>query len=145
MQWELKTFAELSNLELYEILRARAEVFVVEQNCVYQDCDGHDLHSRHLLGRVNGELAAYLRVVPPGRKYPEASFGRVITVPAFRGKSLGKALIAEALRRLDAEGAGSLRISAQAYLERFYEGFGFARTGSEYLEDNIPHVEMVRT
>lgn len=144
MRWELKAFESLTNTELYELLRLRAEVFVVEQNCVYQDCDGHDPHCRHLLGWDGTTLAAYLRFVPPKRKYPEASLGRVVISPGHRGLKLGRALMAEALRRIDVEGAGALRISAQAYLEGFYRSFGFVTQGEGYLEDGIPHIEMLR-
>jgi ElaA protein len=144
MRWELRRFDELDSTKLYELLRLRAEVFVVEQNCVYQDCDGHDPHCRHLLGWEGETLAAYLRIVPAGRKYDEASIGRVVTNPAFRGRALGRSLVAEALRNLDEQKAGALRISAQAYLERFYESFGFVSQGEGYLEDGIPHVEMLR-
>jgi ElaA protein len=144
MRWELKTFRSLTAAELYEALRLRAEVFVVEQNCVYQDCDGHDPHCRHLFGWKEGKLAAYLRIVPPGRKYEETSLGRVVTGLGFRGQRLGHGLVEEALRLLDAEGAGAVRISAQAYLEKFYAGFGFVAQGEGYLEDGIPHIEMLR-
>jgi ElaA protein len=144
LRWELKSFATLSAPELYEILRLRAEVFVVEQNCVYQDCDGYDPTCRHLLGREGGALAAYLRLVPAGSKYPEASLGRVVTNPEFRGRGLGRALMVEALRICDGEKIEGLRISAQAYLENFYRELGFAREGKPYLEDGIPHVEMWR-
>jgi ElaA protein len=140
MRLEWKEFAALSAGELYEILRLRNEVFVVEQNCVYQDCDGHDPSCLHLLGRsAEGALVAYLRMVPAGLKYNEASLGRVATASAGRAQGLGKLLVAEGVRA--AEGR-PLRISAQAYLEKFYEGFGFRGLGDTYLEDGIPHREM---
>ena len=124
------------------MLKLRNEVFVVEQNCVYQDCDGADLECDHLLGRDSeGRLAAYLRFVPAGLKYFEASIGRVITAPFARGQGAGRALIAEALR---IHGNSPLRISAQKYLEDFYGSYGFQSVGEAYLEDGIPHIEMVR-
>lgn len=148
MRWEWKSFEALSAGELYAALQLRSEVFVVEQNCVYQDCDGYDPRCRHLFGWTEGAdgayLAAYLRMVPAGLKYPEASIGRVVTSPRARGTGAGRALVAEALRVLDAEGPAPLRISAQAYLENFYRGFGFRTVSEPYLEDGIPHVEMLR-
>ncbi|RZA09344.1 MAG: GNAT family N-acetyltransferase [Proteobacteria bacterium] len=144
LRWELKSFAALTTLELYEIMRLRAEVFVVEQNCVYQDCDGYDQSCRHLFAREGEEIAAYLRLVPAGVKYPDASIGRVVTSPRARGKGIGRALVKEALRLCDEEKIPGLRISAQAYLEKFYRELGFERVGEAYLEDGIPHVEMLR-
>ena len=138
-------FANLTPTELYAILAARAEVFVVEQNCVYLDPDGHDENAVHLLGEENGELAAYLRILPPGEKYPEASLGRVLTREKWRGTGLGRALVAEGVARCEERypGAG-IRIGAQAHLARFYGEFGFEVISKPYDEDGIPHVEMLR-
>ncbi len=144
----LDTFAALSPLRLYRIVQGRLEVFVVEQDCVYQDLDDVDLVCEHLavwMGEPDGVLLAYCRFVPPGVKYTEPSIGRVITPAAGRGAGHGRALVAEAVRLCDERWPGAgIRISAQAYLIRFYRGFGFEEVGEIYLEDNIDHIEMVR-
>ena len=144
--WTWCRFHDLSLDDLYDALALRAAVFVVEQNCPYQDPDGADRHCWHLLGRdAAGTLQAVLRAVDPGVKYAEASIGRVVTAPTARGTGLGRALVAEGLRRLDAAHPGhAVRISAQAHLQRLYAGFGFVGVGEEYLEDDIPHLEMLR-
>lgn len=139
-----KKFAELSGQELYDILELRQRVFVLEQRCFYLDCDGVDQKSWHLQFRQQGVLVAYLRLVDPGVKYAEASIGRVVTAPEVRGKKLGQEIMAEALLQAKKIGAPALRISAQSYLQKFYENFGFRAQGSEYLEDDIPHIEMLR-
>jgi ElaA protein len=121
-------------------------VFVLEQG-PYQDPDGLDLHAWHLLGHgVDGALAAYLRAVDPGRKYEDPSIGRVVVAPEARGRELGRALMQEGIARCAAAWPGrGIRISAQARLERFYRSLGFELVGSEYLEDGIPHIEMLRS
>jgi ElaA protein len=139
-------FNDLSAHALYEILALRSEVFVVEQNCPYQDCDGKDLQSWHLLGRDSaGKLVCYARLLPIGLAYPShASIGRVVSSPAVRGTGAGKVLMEESLRRCrQLFGDAPLKIGAQTYLLRFYESFGFRSTGEEYLEDGIPHTKMV--
>ena len=141
MEWRWKKFSELTTEELYQVISLRERVFVVEQNCVYLDCDGSDPRARHLLGFENGKLLAYARAFGPGVKYPEASLGRVVTAPEARGKGLGRQLMEEILRRM---GEGPVRISAQKYLQPFYESLGFAGAGEDYLEDRIPHVEMLK-
>jgi ElaA protein len=141
----IKAFADLTLQELYEILQARNAVFVVEQNCVYQDADGYDQQAIHLVLPVNGKLAAYCRVLLPNVKFSEWSIGRFLTLPQFRGKKLAHQLMTVALDFIARRGGGDCRISAQAYLQKFYEAHGFARVGDEYLEDGIPHIEMVRT
>jgi ElaA protein len=143
-QWS--RLEQLSALQFHEIIAARERVFIVEQNCPYPDADGYDVVSWHLTGHVDGRLAAYLRIVDPGHKYSEASIGRVLTASGFRGLGLGKALMDEAIA-----GAArhyprhAIRISAQAYLLAFYRGYGFMPVGEEYLEDDIPHIEMLRS
>jgi ElaA protein len=146
VHWTWRRFAELGLDDLYDVLALRSAVFSVEQNCAYLDPDGVDRQCWHLLGRdAAGTLQAYLRGVDPGVKYAEASIGRVITSAATRGTGLGRALVAEGLRRMDAIGSGqALRISAQAHLHQFYGGFSFVAVGDPYLEDNIPHIEMLR-
>lgn len=152
LRWQWGPFEALSLQDLYDALQLRAEVFILEQG-PYQDLDGKDQYSRHLLGRLAepaaglpaGTLAAYLRVVEPGVKYAEPAMGRVVGHPALRGCGLGRALVAEALRRADQTWPGAAnRISAQAHLEAFYGSFGYQRVGEPYLEDNIPHLEMLR-
>jgi len=123
----------------------RDAVFVVEQNCVYQDTDAFDLQCWHLLLWSGQDLAAYLRVTDPGSKYAEPSLGRVLTAPAYRGQGLGQVLLTEALRRCASSWPGQAnRIGAQHYLLKFYQSFGFEPVSEIYLEDGIPHVEMLR-
>lgn len=139
-------FNDLSAHALYEILVLRSEVFVVEQNCPYQDCDGKDLHSWHLLGRnATGELVCYTRLLPKGLAYADyASIGRVVTSPSVRGSGAGKVLMKESLSRCrQLFGDTPIKIGAQTYLLRFYESFGFRSTGEEYVEDGIPHTKMI--
>jgi ElaA protein len=138
-------FGELSPREVHDLLRLRSTVFVVEQKCVFQDVDGADPDCWHLLGRREGELVAYCRLVPPGTKYPEPSIGRVVTQPSARRAGFGRELMQEALARTDTLWPGKpIRIGAQRYLERFYGGFGFAQAGAPYDEDGIMHIEMVK-
>ena len=144
--WHFRRFEALSLDDLYDALALRSAVFSVEQACAYLDPDGLDRDSSHLLGRDGaGVLHAYLRVVDPGVKYAEPSIGRVVTSPALRGTGLGRKLFAEGLSRCTAAWPGQgIRISAQAHLDRFYASFGFEPVGAIYLEDNIPHLEMLR-
>jgi ElaA protein len=144
--WTWARFEQLSIDDLYDALALRCRVFVLEQG-PYQDPDGLDRHCWHLLGRddASGALHAYARIVDAGFKFAEPSLGRVITSPETRGSGLGRLLVAQALRRHDAiVPAAANRISAQAHLERFYAGFGWRAVGEPYLEDNIPHLEMLR-
>ncbi|MBK7559830.1 MAG: GNAT family N-acetyltransferase [Chitinophagaceae bacterium] len=144
LNWIFKSFDELTAKELYAILQLRNEVFVVEQNCVYQDADGKDLHSMHLCGWVAGKLAAYTRIIPPGISYTEASIGRVVTSPAYRNTGAGRQLMEESIRLTFSEFKGTrIRIGAQVYLTGFYSSLGFIQTGEEYLEDGILHIEMI--
>jgi ElaA protein len=146
LNWTCLHFAALSVDDLYDALALRAEVFVVEQACIFQDADGADRRSAHLLGRdASGALRAYLRIVDPGVKYAEPSLGRVITSPAARGAGLGHRLVDEGIARCESAWPGhAIRIGAQARLEAFYASHGFAREGDDYIEDGIPHCEMVR-
>ena len=142
--WRFARFEELDAREVHDLLQARSAVFVVEQSCVFQDVDGADPASWHLLGREDGVLLAYCRLVPPGTKFPEASIGRVLTTEAGRRKGLGRELMAEAVRRAHALWPGKpLRIGAQVDLERFYGEFGFAKCSEPYDEDGIMHIEML--
>lgn len=144
-----RAWAELGRDELYALMALRQEVFVVEQRCAYLDADGADPRAAHLwaTGADPAYPIAYCRIFAAGVKYPEASIGRVASAGAARRTGVGRALMAEALRRLDADAGGAVaavRISAQEYLRRFYEGFGFRVVSDPYLEDDIPHVEMLR-
>lgn len=144
MHWKIKSFEELTTQELYEIIRLRIAIFVVEQNCPYQDADKKDEKSFHLMGYKNNELLAYARILPPGISYPDVSIGRVVSSSTVRGKGIGKLLMTQALAEIKNKfGSTSVRISAQSYLINFYSSFGFISVGEEYLEDNIPHQEML--
>lgn len=142
--WQCKTFSELSNEELYKILQTRNEVFVVEQNCPYQDCDGKDLKAHHFSAWDDGELLAYTRLLAKGVSYDTgASIGRVLTSPKARGQKLGKELMQKSIEKIyDLYGRTPIIIGAQLYLKRFYESFSFVQQGNMYLEDNIPHIMM---
>ena len=150
IEWQWKRFAELEPQALYALLAARAAVFVVEQHCAFLDLDGLDACAWHLLGWAATEdgpaLAAYLRLIDPGRKYAEPSIGRVLTTAPFRGTGAGRAAMAEALARAAAVYPGrAIRIGAQQRLERFYAEFGFRTVSPPYREDGIAHVEMLST
>ena len=145
MNWLWSRFPDLGVDNLYDALALRCRVFILEQGA-YLDPDGHDRQAWHLLGRDDaGVLQAYLRVVDPGAKYAEPSIGRVITSPEARGSGLGRVLVAEGVARCLAAWPGhGIRISAQSHLAGFYGSFGFARCSDDYLEDDIPHCEMLR-
>lgn len=145
ISWQIKKFEKLSNRELYMIIQLRLEVFSVEQNCPYQDADEKDFKAFHLMGwNEEHQLVAYARVLPAGISYKEVSFGRVVTSGKARGKGIGRELMEETMKYIEKSfGKTLVRISAQCYLQKFYEDFGFKTTGEEYIEDNIPHIEMV--
>lgn len=135
----------LSALQLYEIIKARESVFVVEQQCPYQETDDLDPQSWHLAVFLDGEFAAYARVVDPGRKYQQPSIGRVMTLPRFRGLGIGRKLVSEAITFTEQNFSGlGIRIGAQVYLQKFYESFGFEVVGAPYDEDGIPHIDMFK-
>lgn len=143
IQFSIKQFSDLSTIELYQLLQLRAEVFVLEQNCPYQDCDGKDIYAAHLLGFDKDELVAYARILPNGVSYEHyASIGRVLTKQSVRQKSYGKLLMQEALNYCQSKFSGAIKISAQAYLEKFYTDLGFVTVSEPYLEDDIPHIAM---
>jgi len=147
--WQWSRFSELRPDDLYAAVRLREEVFIVEQECVYRDADGRDPVAWHLLGWADGPsgrtLVAYARIFEPGVRYTESSIGRVVTAPQARGTGLGKALMAEALRRLDGLAPGQpVKIAAQRRLEKFYLELGFKTISSPYEEDGIIHVDMLR-
>ncbi|WNL39942.1 GNAT family N-acetyltransferase [Halomonas sp. PAMB 3264] len=136
---------ELSARDFHEIARAREAVFVVEQACAYQEVDALDPLAWHLRATVDGALAAYVRVVGPEEKFDEPSIGRVMTVRAFRGQALGRALMTEAIRFTEATYPGrGIRIGAQAHLEGFYASLGFETVSEPFDEDGIMHIEMIK-
>jgi ElaA protein len=145
VHWQWCSLSDLSPRRLYALMAVRVEIFVVEQNCPYQELDGLDLEARHLIGWSGDKIAAYLRLLGPNTRFTEPSLGRVLTTQSFRGTGIGKELMEVALREVDARhSTSSFRISAQSHLQRFYGSFGFVTDSEEYLEDGIPHVEMLR-
>ena len=154
ISWSCKPFKDLTSEELYQIIQLRISVFVVEQNCPYQDADGKDIKSLHVMGYTPSpafplkgrELTAYARILPTGISYREVSIGRIVTSQKARRTGAGKELMKKTMDFIKKEfGNVPIRISAQLYLQKFYEGFGFIREGDEYLEDGISHVEMLYT
>jgi len=139
MIWEVKEWAELSPNEVENIFSLRSEVFVVEQDCVYQDIDGKDQKAKHVLGKKNNEIIAYARIFKPGDYFKEASFGRAVVKKTERGKGVGDELVKNCLENITEE---EIKISAQSYLKGFYGKHGFKAEGKEYLEDGIPHTAM---
>jgi len=145
IEWKHFAFEELGSELLYEILRLRQEVFILEQKCFYLDADGLDKKALHLCAFDAGRLMAYGRILGPGLVYPQPSFGRVLVHRDYRGKGLGKALTHALIRLAESEfQSKELCISAQAYLKSFYEGFDFRPEGGEYLDAGIPHIRMIR-
>lgn len=143
IEFKIKPFEALSTQELYEVLKLRIEVFVVEQNCIYQDIDGKDSKAIHILGYYNGDLAAYCRIFDAGYYFDEASIGRVIVSPKYRDKKFGHDLMKIAIQAVeDNFDKKQITISAQMYLQKFYESHGFVKTSEMYLEDDIPHIQM---
>jgi ElaA protein len=146
LQWKIKRFEALSTKELYRMLQLRSEVFVVEQNCVYQDIDGKDQKALHLIGEDNGQTVAYARLFKPKDYFNEASIGRVVVKQSYREKKLGHILIREAIQAIKIHfNETKITISAQQYLKKFYESQGFLQTSEMYLEDDIPHIEMKKS
>jgi ElaA protein len=148
VRWVARSFRELDVDTLYALLKLRAQVFVIEQNCVYLDPDGKDRHPQtvHLLGIADdGSLAACLRILPAGLSYPQVSFGRVLTAPEWRGLGLGDPMLRAALAEIEWRWPGAdVQIGAQAHLERYYGRHGFVRSSEPYIEDGIAHIDMLR-
>ena len=147
--WQWSRFSELTPEDLYAVVRLREAVFVVEQQCAYQDADGRDPQAWHLLGwsdeHNERDLVAYTRIFEPGIRYTECSIGRVVTAPHVRGTGLGRALMAEALRHVESLAPGqAIKIAAQRRLEKFYLELGFRTVSEPYEEDGIIHVDMLR-
>ncbi|RRQ50057.1 GNAT family N-acetyltransferase [Maribacter algicola] len=145
MNISIKRFNELETSELYGVLQLRSEVFVVEQDCVYQDLDGKDEKALHVIGKKDEEIVAYTRVFAPGDYFAEASIGRVVVKQSQRKYGYGKLIMEASIKEVEEKlGTKTIRISAQTYLLKFYSSLGFTPEGAEYLEDGIPHVSMVR-
>lgn len=146
MEIDIKYFDELSTTELYEILRLRSEVFVVEQDCVYQDVDNKDMKALHIIGKSEGKIVAYARCFKPGDYFEEAAIGRVIVDYNHRkhgyGHEITDAAILAIKERFDTE---RIKLSGQTYLVIFYESHGFKTVGDRYMEDGIPHIAMVKS
>ena len=144
IKWFCKKFTELEVSELYEIMKLRSEVFVVEQNCVYLDADGKDEESYHFYAIENNSIIAYTRLLPPGLSFTEASIGRVLTTPSQRRRGLGIELMEKSiLKTQELFDTKTIKIGAQLYLKSFYEGLGFVQCSDEYDEDEIAHIEML--
>jgi len=148
MQWCLKSFNELSNIEVYKIMQLRVDVFVVEQDCPYSDMDDKDLDANalHLYAVDADKIACYLRILPPGCSYPEMpSLGRVVTAQTARGTGVGHEMMSRATQVLDKSWPNlTCHISAQSHLQGYYNQHGFTAVGDGYLEDGIPHIGMER-
>ncbi len=145
--WNIKSYEDLSNLELYEILKARNIVFICEQKIDYQDLDDFDQKAIHIClnDRITKNVIAYARILAPGIKYPEATVGRVLTITSHRGKAIGKELIKRCLEYIEKEfPEANIKISAQQYLEQFYKEFGFKTVGLSYMEEGILHIGMLK-
>ena len=140
----IKTFHELDKEELYKFIQLRIEVFVVEQDCPYQDLDNLDMQGRHIWIEEEEKILSYLRLNPPGTRFDEPSLGRIVTKDTIRSRGLAEIIINKALEIIDNDYRMPTRISAQTYLEDYYSRFGFVKCSEEYMEDNIPHIEMLR-
>ena len=147
IDWSYLRFDDLSTEDLYQILQLRAEIFIVEQDCAYQDVDGFDQPGVHVMGQLwagdSAQLVCYARLLLPGAKYEGASIGRVVTKKSVRGEGIGKALMLNSLKYCKEHWSDkAVTISAQQYLQKFYTGFGFETESESYDEDGIPHIRM---
>ncbi|NKI27930.1 GNAT family N-acetyltransferase [Arenibacter sp. 6A1] len=143
MEIDIKTFSDLNTDELYDILQLRSEVFVVEQDCVYQDLDGKDKKALHIIGRKNDVIVAYTRVFKAGDYFEEASIGRVVVKKNQRSYGYGEVIMKASIKAIETYfDTKTIRISAQQYLMKFYNSLGFQVFGEGYLEDGIPHIGM---
>ncbi|MGN6435258.1 MAG: GNAT family N-acetyltransferase [Agriterribacter sp.] len=144
LHWTLKPFETLTNTELYKILQLRIEVFIVEQQCAFQDADDKDQKASHLCAWNGDKLVACTRILAPGISYREASIGRVVTAASARGTGIGRELMERSIAAVyQLFGKTPIRIGAQFYLKKFYESFGFVQDSEIYLEDNIEHIKMI--
>jgi ElaA protein len=145
LEIQIRSFSELTTQELYDILLLRSEVFVVEQNCVYQDIDKKDQKALHVLGLKNNQLVAYTRLFKPGDYFEYASIGRVVVAKNQRQFKYGYDIMKASIEAIKVHFNETLiKISAQAYLKGFYNNLGFNEIGEEYLEDDIPHIAMIK-
>lgn len=145
MEFTVKLFDELSTSDLYEVLQFRSAVFVVEQQCAYQDVDGKDQKALHVLGKLNGTLRAYARCFGPNQYFQEAAIGRIIIHSDSRGQGCGHVLVEKAISVIeDYYQTSHITISAQQHLHDMYYKHGFRQIGESYLEDDIPHIKMIR-
>lgn len=144
MNWQIKRFNELTADEIYNVLKSRNEVFIVEQKCAFQDCDDKDQNSYHLFTKDNEDIVAYLRILEKGVSYNEISIGRVLVAKEYRKKGIARDMILKAIDYIHNNlNEKSIRISAQSYLVDFYKSIGFKEVSDIYYEDDIPHVEML--
>ncbi|MCT8138255.1 GNAT family N-acetyltransferase [Anaerobacillus sp. CMMVII] len=144
--WQTKTFLELTNIELYQIMKERINIFVVEQNCPYPELDDLDQESYHLFYEEEGEIRAYCRILPKALKYNQVSIGRVIVKEAYRRKGVASELLRNAIHFINTElSETAIKIQAQDHLRDFYGSFGFNPISETYLEDGIPHVDMLKS
>ncbi|ADK15779.1 MULTISPECIES: GNAT family N-acetyltransferase [Clostridium] len=144
MNWNIKKFNQFKVEEVYKILALRNKVFIVEQECAYLDCDDKDLNSYHLFSEENGEVVAYLRILEKGVSYDEISIGRVVVKRNYRGKGIAREMLLKAIEFIENTlKEDTIKIQAQAYLLNFYSSLGFKAVSEEYLEDNIPHIDML--
>ncbi|MUV38460.1 UPF0039 protein [Lentibacillus sp. JNUCC-1] len=144
MEWHLKTFEELTTSELYKIMKARTDVFVVEQTCPYPELDDYDQPALHLYSEENGRIAVYVRLLPSNSRYAEASIGRVLVTQPFRGKGYARSIMNKAITYITSEWQEqTIKLQAQKYLQGFYESLGFEQISDVYIEDDIPHIDMI--
>lgn len=145
LKWKIKPFEALNVNELYDLLKLRSEIFVVEQNCVYLDLDGKDKKALHLIGEYDNKIVAYVRLFDAGITFDNASIGRVVVDANYRDRKWGHDLMREAISAIKANfNKEKITIGAQLYLKKFYESHGFIQSSEMYLEDDIPHIEMIR-
>lgn len=143
MRLLIRSLKSLDSIELYKIFKLRIDVFVVEQKCPYQEIDDKDIDASHVYLKDDDNIVAYLRVLSPGLSYKEASIGRVLVNKEYRGKRYGRQIMEEGIKFCKSNYSENIKISAQAYLEDFYKSLGFEKISDVYLEDNIPHIDMI--
>ncbi|MCC5906412.1 MAG: GNAT family N-acetyltransferase [Balneolaceae bacterium] len=143
MQWKhITRFSDFPPSDLYEVLKLRQDVFIIEQDCIYGDMDGKDVQSEHLLIIDDGLLAGYSRIVPAGLKFEVPSIGRIVVRHEFRGRNFGRKLVEKSIEIIREEYTGEIKIEAQFHLQFFYNSLGFVTISEAYNVDGIPHIEM---
>jgi len=143
MKLYISSLERIDSLELYKIFKLRVDVFVVEQECAYEEIDDKDINAKHIYLKSKDDIVAYLRVLPPGVSYKETSIGRVLVNKKYRGQAYGREIMVKGIDYCKSHYSGNIKISAQAYLEDFYTSLGFEKVSNIYLEDNIPHMDMI--